>query len=279
MALYDRTASVIVRSDGVETTIRGVRIAFDCLKSSDQTKNTATIRIWNLAQATRDKIDKQGASITLLAGYVQAGGEETLFVGDVVRANQRYVSPDWITEIELKDGNNAVKQSRLSESFKEGTTLETVIKTLTKDMGLPIKELSGIPSEQFSQGLSVTGPTADTLDKLASSYNLEWSIQDNEIQIVKEYTANSDTVIILDESSGLLGSPESIQSEGAKLEGAQTKTKQLKVLSLLIPKISPARTLDIQSLQVSGLFRVKTVQHAGDTHSGDWKSTSEVMEI
>jgi hypothetical protein len=278
VALYNRTASVYVDASGVRTVITNVRVTFQCEKSTDSTKNTARINIYNLAEATRIKFEAEKAQVTLLAGYIDDTGEEIIFIGDVVNCVHRYASPDIITEVELKDGHNALKEARLSESFKPGTTMRQVVGKLADSIGLPIKEISGNLEEQFSQGVSVAGPVSEQMDKILQKAGLQWHVTDGELEVIEENTPNRETVVVLSAGTGLIGRPENLVDENQKLEGDKNTNKKLKAESLLIPKLNPARRVKIQSEEVDGLFRIKRVTHRGDTHGQEWLSEIEVQE-
>lgn len=279
MALFNRTASVLVDAEGLRTEIKNVRIAFRCEKTTKQTKNSATLSIYNLAAPTRAKIDKDDAQITIKAGYTDDSGEEVLFFGDVVYTNHRFVSPDIISEIELKDGANALRDKRLSESFKPGTTAKQVIDKLVSELGLPVREITADLNEAYANGLSITGPVADSLNTILKKLNIEWSVTDGEIQIVDEFAANTDTAIVLNPKTGLIGLPGFVVDEKNKLKNAQDKNKKLNIQSLLIPKLNPSRKVKIESRIVTGLYRIDSVTHEGDTHGDKWTSDLEVTAL
>ena len=278
MALFNRSASVILQTENEQTEIKNVRIVFDCTKSSDSTKNGATIQVYNLSQKTRAKFDVKDAKIILNAGYVDSGGEEILFSGTITQSTHKLELPEIITYFEVSDGFKALRDARISESLKSGTTLKQVIKLLTDATGLPIKELSDkIPDEQFSQGVSLIGSVYDQIVSIADKYGLEFSVINEEIQVVKKHDVNNDTAIVLHSGTGLIKKPERIIKDSSKL--TYSDVKKLKVESLLIPQLNPAGTVEIISDEVNGLFRIDSVQHTGDTHGQNWTSVCEVRAI
>lgn len=279
MALFNRSASILVDTNDERTVIDTVRITFRCEKTTNQTKNSAVLSIYNLAEATRAKIDADGAQITIKAGYTEDSGEEVLFVGDVVYTNHRFVSPDIISEIELKDGGNALRDSRFSESFKPGTTAKQVIDKLAKALGLPIKEITAELSEAYANGLSISGQVGDSLNVLAKKFNFEWTVTDGETQIIKKDTANTETVIVLNAGTGLIGFPGRVVDDKNKLKAAQDPNKKLNIESLLIPRLNPTRKIKLESKIVTGLYKIDSVTHEGDTHGDKWSSNLAVTAI
>lgn len=279
MALFNRSSSVQVDIDDERLIISNVRISFICEKTSTATKNSATIRIFNLSETTRDSINTEDAKVTLFAGYVDDAGEELLFTGDVVYIKTDYVPPDLITEFELKDGGNALRDAKLNESFEAGTTTEQIINKLVKATGLPIKEITADLKKAYANGLSVSGSVGESIDKVLGSINAEWSVLDNEIQIIEKDSANSDKIIVLKPSSGLIGLPAFIVDDKNQLPDAQNTNGKLKIESLLMPKLNPTRRVKLESRIVSGVFRIDSVIHNGDTHSQMWKSEIKVTAV
>lgn len=279
MALFNRVAAVYVDDTNTRTEIKNVRITFSCEKTVTSTKNKASISIYNLKKATRDLIEKDDIQITLLAGYEDESGEEILFRGDVTYVRHRIATPDIITEIEIKDGHIALRESRLSESFKPGTTIDKIVSKLGNSLGVPVKEISSNLKESFSNGFSVVGPVKDSLDKILDKMDLEWHIIDGELEILDKHQPNTETAIVISSGSGLLSSPEPVITDSTALKGAKDSKKKLNVKSLLLPKLNPGRKIVLESINYEGIYRIETVNHSGDTHGGDWTSVCEVHEI
>jgi len=279
VALFNRSASILVDANGQRTVIDTVRITFKCEKTTNQTKNSAVLSIYNLAEATRSKIDADGAQITIKAGYTEDSGEEILFVGDVVYTNHRFISPDVISEIELKDGGNALRDKRLSESFKPGTTAQQIVDKLTGELGLPIKEITADLTQAYANGVSVSGQVSDSLNAIAKKLGFEWSVTDGEIQIINKDSANTETAIVLNAGTGLIGVPGRVVDDKNKLPGAQDPNKKLSIESLLIPRLNPTRKIKLESRVATGIYKIDSVSHEGDTHGDKWNSVLEVTAL
>ncbi len=263
----------------MRTVITNVRITFRCEKTSNQTKNSAVVSVYNLSPDTRAKIDADETQITLKAGYTDDSGEEVLFVGDVVYTNHRYVAPDTISEIELKDGGTALRDKRLSESFKPGTTAKQVVDKLVAELGLPVKEITADLTEAYANGLSVSGQVSDSLNTILKKLNIEWTVTDGEVQIINKDTANTETAIVLNPGTGLVGVPGFVVNDKNRLSAAQDKNKKLNLQSLLIPKLNPTRKIKLESRVATGIYKIDSVVHEGDTHGDKWLSELEVTAL
>lgn len=279
MPLFNRSCTVLVDIDDEQTIINGVRISFECEKTSTSTKNSASIKIYNLAETTRDIINTEEAAITLMAGYLDDVGEEILFKGDVVFTKTDFISPDLITEIELKDGGNALRDGRLNRSFEAGTSALDIVEALVGETGLTIKEITADLKESYANGVSVTGLISESLTKILKKFGIDWTVTDGEIQVIDKNSANSDTAVILNPATGLIGLPAFLIDDKNELPDAQNPNKKLKLTSLLIPSINPTRKLKIESRVVDGLYVVDSVTHIGDTHGDKWISNIEATAL
>lgn len=83
-----------------------LRITFNYTKTDISMMNEATITINNLKDETRNAI-RQGMFCVLEAGYVDAGGLQTCFHGEVVDVSHNVKKPEIITTITVQDGHAA----------------------------------------------------------------------------------------------------------------------------------------------------------------------------
>lgn len=247
----------------------GLRIVFRVKKSLDKEPNTARISIYNLAERTRAKLQGDGHRVILEAGYPETIA--TIFVGDTTRILHKQEGADWVTEIEAQDGRRAYAHSRASVSFSGGTRHSTVIRELVTRLGLPLAgalpELTGA----FVHGFSWVGPAARALDDVLRGVGLEWSIQNNRVQILRP-DAVTQAVVELGPDTGLVGAPEFGSSEKGKAPPVVTR-------ALLSGRIVPGGKVKLNSNAFKGGFRVLAVDHDGDTSGGAWYTRFEAKPL
>ena len=264
--LFDRTATLIF---GVKNTVvndpgrqvTNLRMAFKIEKTSESFPNKAEIRVWNMSESSRSLAERQQLKLFFEAGY--GGKNRGLFVGSGGRVLSRREGPDIITEFEYGDGETEFQNAKLDFSFNPGTSVKEVFSKLTETIGLPLGEQKGIKDETFLSGLTLSGPVRDHLDNLTERQNLEWSIQDGEVQIIPKGDTITGEDVFLTPETGLIGSP-------------KKKDKGLEITSLLIPEIRPGRKLKLESEFLKGIYRILKVTHQGDTHGKEWYSVTEV---
>ena len=279
MPLFDRTVRVTVGPPGkAGFALENFHITFDVVKTDTSSANTCTVEIWNLAQESRDRIRETDDAIILEAGYVEDIGLQQLYVGQVTTVTHSFQPPDWITKITSGDGAQPLRETRVSLSYKSGTSVGTVLKEAMASFGLPQKGLPVIPSEIYSQGLSYSGPSREIMDKVCERLGLEWSIQSGQIQVLKKRGSTKDTAVLLTPESGLLRPPEPKNNKGQHLAGAAGKAG-FRVSCLLQPIIEPGRLVSVESRTASGFFRVDKVTHRGDNLEGDFTTDLEVSKL
>jgi len=307
--LFDRVVSLqIGESGGVGDELAGLRIAFEIKKGATSTPNKSTVKIYNMAPSTRARVETVGGAVVLKAGYAQDAGLVTIFVGTITRATTTREGPDWITEIELQDGYFEYRDAKVSVSHPSGATVGRVIADMAGRFGLTVRALPTIPDKQYPTGFAYAGRVRDGLTRACEYAGLEWSIQNNELQLVAKGSAYRKQAYVLSPDTGLIGSPEpecktmsdkKASAAGVKANDAgvsvkvkagkashklksgkmskagkgstSLKVQGYKVKTLLQPAIEPGGYVQIKSKQIDGEFlRVESLEHSGDTHGPDW---------
>lgn len=238
-----------------------LRIKFTIGKTSSTSSNKASITVFNLTPDSRGILDsKDDIQIILEIGY--GNNLDTLFIGDMVRSETKKSGPDLITVIEIGDGQKALDESKLDKSYEAGIDLkivmEDVIDTLKQTANIEVGTLDKIKQDIAQNGYSVSGPAKIVLEQLLEKQGLEYSIQDNELQILSSTEAIDTEAILLTPETGLIGIP--IKKE----EGIEFKAL------LQTTKMRPGKSIQIQSNTHNGIFRIRDIKFVGDTHGQQW---------
>lgn len=275
MTLYKRTAAVDVElKSGEILRIRDLRIEFQIEKTNNSTPNKANIKISNLSETTRNKLREKDALIRLFAGYEGDMGAALLFVGNSERIVNAWDTPDIVTEIEAKDGQQALRETRSNFSFGNNTSANAIVNRLVKDMGFPLQQDFDIPGKY--NGFTFNGRAKDGLDQVTSRFGYEWSVINNEVLIIPKGGASTRNAVRLSAQTGLVNTPERMIDQEGKFNDALTKPLEWKINSLLNPRLDPGTLVDLESKQAKGLFQIQKVRHYGDTRGIDWFSEIEV---
>lgn len=283
MPQFNRTASVEIGKRG-ETGIRleGFRITFQVKKTKVSTTNEATVKIYNLSEATRTSITKEQVMI-LRAGYVDDVGERVVFIGDITEVNHNIARPDVVTTIISNDGEEYLRNSAVSVSYETGVSLKKVLEDIAKKTGVTLKNtIAKVTDKKLSQGFSFSGKVRTLVDKITRSLEAEWSIQNDELKIQDTDLTDESKIILLTSNTGLIGSPERLKVRVRKKKKNDTgMVDGWSVKALLIPGAEPGGVVAVTSREIpaGSEFKIVDVTHNGDTHTGPWDSTIEVMEL
>jgi hypothetical protein len=258
----------------------GLRFTFECEKTSESTPNKALVSIYNIAPDTKALLKEKGCLVTLSAGYGNIFTEDTataqlLFKGSVLESDTVKQSTDYVTRIKIGDGSVEYQNATINQSFAEGASGQGVMSQIVSAMGLGSGEQQGVDGISFPGSLVLSGNARDAMDDVTDKNDLEWSIQDGNVQVLPENSANSLDAIKLSSDTGLIGSPQKKGINSAK----KGPTSGIQFVSLLQPGLTPGRRVVIESRDVNGVFVVRKVKHNGDTKSGPWQSECEGIQI
>lgn len=225
-------------------------LSFKIKKNGSIAPNELDLDLYNLKKQNRESLVKKGNLIILEAGYKSDFG--IVFKGTIEDGDSRFEAPEWVTSIESKDGFKELKTIIASKSFEKKSSKKSVIEYVAKQMGIKIGNLSGMPEGNFENGYSLSGPAYEQLKKLLAGKKVDFSIQDGVLNIVPINQSTNKTAIVLNESSGLIGTPK------------KTKTGWT-FSSVIRPGINPNTLLKVESKTVTGFFVAKDVTLIGQT--------------
>jgi hypothetical protein len=236
-----------------------------------QTPNRCEISIFNLNDHDRAAFEEKPLYIRLDAGY--DGEEERVFEGDLTFSESIQDGPDWETRLEVGDGHRALKFGRVNRSFAGTTPYRTAIREVIKalDASVTSAVLSKVPNEFFQGGVVIEGLAQHELTRLLRPFELTWSIQNGQLQILAKGESLRTQAALIDQSKGMIGSP-TFGSPPAK-----KKPRPLTVKNLLYPSLLPGGLVQVSSRFVNGLFSMERVLHVGDTHGEPWDTTIEAL--
>lgn len=274
---------IVPAGSPVAIRVENLRVSFDVQKDVKTSANHATVKIYNLSQDTRAKFHELTDQIIVRAGYADESMDE-IFHGDLISVSHPKDGADIITVIEANDGQGALRNSFSSVSYGENTGVGQVMRDLSKQMGIPIKTqdyLKTIGADKFLNGFSFNGRTKDALDKVAARAGLEWSVQGNQLQIIKlggVLPKDPSQIPLITPETGLMGSPERLIR--VRSESPEKKPPGWKIKSCLIGRLEPGGQVGLQSKDVprAMAFRIETVQHQGDTHGDDFYTLVEALD-
>jgi hypothetical protein len=243
-----------------------LRVQFEVKKNLAKEPNTASIHITNLSARARQAVENGPTGVQLFAGY--ASEPRLLFAGDVSRAwTERENTTDLVTQLHVADGLRAYANARLDKSYKSGATIRRVLEDAAGSMGLALPpELKDLALMQRPVGgLASYGPSRYILTTLLARYGYHWSIQNEQLQILRDDLARSTEKHIVDAATGLLASPK------RKMEAKKDrKAAEITFQTLLRPELAPGEMADVTGETERATVKIIDVKHTGDTRGDDF---------
>lgn len=294
MARFDRVYRLLVgkpNQKGLEIR-QPMRVTFEVSKDAQEEPNDHKIRIYNLAADTRRALEEPGLRCVLYAGYAEEGGPLLMASGSVVYAYTWYELPDVVTELAVKDGYTEVRDTAISIGLGPGAQASAIIRDVASQMGLPLVMADDVPDRRWQQGFSFYGAARTALHKVTQGTGLEWSIQNQQLQVVRRRGTTRRKAVVLAADTGLIGYPErtreaarekarvrdSQTNDDARLVSARQQLDGWRVTSLLLPTINPGDLVKLESRTVQAFQRVEAVRHYGDSAGGDWQSELQLVD-
>lgn len=262
------------RPEGPDEVSPSLRVVFKVERAINGDPNKAEVSIYNLSQATRSAIQERDIPTLIEAGYVN--NLSTLFKGRLTFSRHQRQGTDWISTFEAGDGIRAYQRSRINESFAPGTKIDAVIQRVVECSELGPGNVSDELAKgnfrggltEFKKGFTASGKCLEVLKALTDSVGLNMSVQEEQVQLLRQGGTNGDDQVLLNAATGLIGAPE-IGEDGI-----------LDARSLLQGKLSPGRPVRIESSAIDdGFFRIEKVTHFGDIAGNEWYSDIEARAI
>lgn len=277
MTNYMRVASIIVGPAGEEgEELTGHRLAFSVKKTTKSSANTMTVHVYNAAPTTRALLETTDNRVILTAGY--QGNTRQVAVGNITRAATSYQPPSRITSVTCGDGVKSLASARVSLSYDGAVTASQIVSDIASSLDVEMKETTADLSGKFSSGWAFVGPARDAMSAIAGKFGLDWSIQNEEMQITAARGVNTSDAILITSDTGLIGIPEPLDADRDNLP-TDTEGNGLKVRTLMNPLYEPGGLVVLTSRDYdSAQFRIRTVEHSGDTYGAAWQSTLEIIE-
>lgn len=254
--------------------IEGLRVVFRVEKSLRPEPQKVTIAVYNLSPDSQSKLNAKGLRVILEAGYQDSLAQ--IYAGHTRTADHPKENVDWPSKFECGTNEREISFARISESFQPGAAIGDVVakcvNALVSDPGNALqkaKELAGT----FASGYAAHGAAATELTRLLEPQGLGWSVQDGRMQILGLTETLPEDPVLLSSSTGLIGAP---QLGAPAIKGGPSLV-QMK--SLLQPQFRPGGRVLLNSQSRSGVFRITSLVHTGDTHGGDWFTELETLPV
>lgn len=279
---YLRRAQLVVAAGQQGIDLSALRLKFSTRQCDLQTPNTATIRVYNLADATAQQIQTEFTRVVLQVGY-EGGDFGVLFDGTIVQVRRgRESAIDNYVDIIAADGDEALNFAIVSAAIAAGSTFRDRVDALSKAMGVGQSHVADLPAGALPRGRTYYGMARDHMRGAAVSTDTKWSIQNGQLQVIPREGYLPTEAVVLSATTGMIGVPEQTQ-DGIRVRcllnprikiGARVNidNKSVQQAHLALGVEGSAMNAFLPSITDDGFYRVVVAEHEGDTRGGPWYS-------
>lgn len=228
-----------------------LEIDFNIAFNADDEQPVNDVSIVNLTPETIRGIGN-GQTVILNAGYGDNIGN--VLVGKISDVATSSSAVDRTLKLMVTPDVNVILSTTVSKSYAPGTMASFAVKDLLNGIGLEVGTIKLNADICYTDGKVFSGTVDAALKEIVQATGSFMFVRCNIIYIV-DSVYEIDTGILLNASTGLIGSPEVVDINGAK---------GYKITSLLNPMLTLGSVFRLESKYLSGLFRVQDGTHSGD---------------
>lgn len=259
-----------------------LEIDFDVPFNDKKEPDVSTVNIYNLSDETINDIKRDGY-LYLNAGYRELNNISNILTGEIEEVETEWQGLDKITKITVTDGGKTWRTVDFNKTYKEGTKASQIMKDLAEALKYEIVEIKPKKDLEYKLGKTIKGKASESLSQIVDDTESKMFVNKNRIT-VREQKKGYTTGFVLNEKTGLIGSPTlnkdesgdktaDIAKEKDKKKNKETK-KTWSVKCLLNPKIETDSIVKIESRVINGIFRV-----VSGKHTKEFNTELEVEEV
>lgn len=246
----------IIKSGNVTINSAELDVEFEVQFDDNLEANEASIIVYNLADTTIKAI-KARQKITIEAGY--KGDTGLVFSGTIVKALTKHSGVDKITTIKAFDYDSGTGEDITERTYKKGTKASYILKDLLNYIKLPIAVFKVRRDFTYKDEQKVDGEVWEAIKNYAEVCGI--SVYINNGKVYARHLSEGDNInFLVNEGTGLIGSPEEFEEE-VTAEDYTDIVKGYKLKMLLQHRMTTAAIINLNSVDVSGKFRVRAGKH------------------
>ena len=290
-----RCSLLVGPKEGDALELGELRVAFTVKVSEQETPNSASIKVYNLSEATAGRIRKEFTRVILQAGY--QGNCSVIFDGNITKvALGQEGGPgagknggegeglDTCLEISAGDGDRAYNYALVNTSLAAGSTPDDHVRACMKAFsakGIEPGYIPLLPGQKLPRGKVMYGMARAYMRDTARRTGTAWSFQKGKMQMVPASGYLPGEAVVLSAGTGLIGTP-------------KANDKGIEIKCLLNPRLRIGGRVRLDNAGGAGLkagagreprdvhdglYRILSITFSGDTRGADWYATLSCVGI
>ena len=282
MIKFKRKCELYLHNADEALDLSQLRVSFEIHQATQQTPNWAVIRVYNISKDTVNRAQDEFDKIDLRVGY----GNETarLFYGLIRQYNYglRADARDTFIDFVCSDGDIAFNQAYVSLTIAAGWTQKDQALLAVDSLieyGVTRGYIGDLPTRPMPRGKAIFGGTRYVLNNLMTNAGADWSIKNGQAEIRPQDELPPGVAIKLTPGTGLIGLPQQTV-DGITLKalidarfeyGSLIEVDNSTIQGANLP-VEYTATPFIPSYDASGVYKIYSVNHTGDTRGNEWYS-------
>ena len=279
------------------TDAQDFKVTFKILHDANGYVSYCDLSLFNLSEATMNKLSKRNKTISLSAGYLGLHGtiDSSPYVGEIFKGRV-------VNFIKEKQTNNIVfrifatgtgileTEPTIHKTLGENTNIVAILTELAKGLGTGIqinKEVfEADPRYQYPRGYVLNGGVRSILRKLANSHNFFWAIQDDDLVVTKDKqpTSTETNVPVVSLETGMEGIPE-ITEAGCTVTTRlrpdfkigksfliESSFKTVNFSQIYYQDLSVNQVTGKKEEVGTGKYLLNQIEHTGDSYGNAWNT-------
>jgi len=240
---------------------------------------SATIKVYNMGEGTRNFVSKVNSNVILKAGYESDPELPIIFSGQIVEVDTKRVGSDQVTTIRCKDGYVPRNTVRISKSY-ENTSYQDIFGDLAdiwSANGIKYSNVTlntdqtplilPLPPSALITDWSYEGYLTQAMDDLCKELDYEWFIVNSTLYVQPRRYRDLISVATLN-----LSQIKSLkdQQDNFRSQSTDADKKGILVKTFLDGRLDQSKRLVISEGDRSGSYKVVSVSHTLDYRGRDW---------
>jgi hypothetical protein len=268
-----------------------MHIKFQIENAQIETPNNATIRVYNLSDATIKQIQGEFSQVILNAGYEGGDNYGAIFQGQIKQFRiGRENATDTYLDILAADGDIGYNQGFVNETLAAGHTPQQAIDSITGAMPNVSVDYSNLSNQlQYNtnpRSAIFFGMARAKLRYVANSLNAQWSIQNGVVVILDKTGYLPDDILEINSGTGMISQPEQTE-DGIKVQcllnpkirlGGRIKLNNEAINQMMQrdPSSAPvsynsrAGIYFLTPVSGDGVYQAFAITHEGDNRGQPW---------
>ena len=240
------------------------KIEFSLRRKVSGEPPSGSLLIHNLAPNTQQRIEERGEEILVEAGY--SNFHASIFTGATQKVERDRINLSGITRITITGKSQMLVHPPTTTGSWVQASLHAIIAQYVADLGLNLGSLDSIPDEIIDH--YEAGPSGAGLTRLLESRGFSWYEENGFARFNRPAAMQTGAgTITLNPQSGLIGRPTRTDAGG-------------RCRALLLPQVQLGTQIQLESLSLSGNWKVVGLEHKGTNWPpGDFFTDMELREL